>query len=444
MNFKKDFVWGVATSSYQIEGTHGKFENIWDDFCSQKDKVKDNQNGLIACNHINLFKDDINLMANLGIKAYRFSISWPRIMPNGEGEVSTEGLQFYHALIDELLLHNIEPFITLYHWDLPLALQKQGGWQNPKMVKWFSSYAALISKEFSSKVKYFITINEPQCFLGLGYVSGEHAPGLKLNFSDGLFLVHNTLKAHGAAVRAIRENAKQEVQIGFAPTGTVSIPMDNTNRGIESARKSYFEIKDEDQYFWSVSLYSDPIILGDYPKEYYEKYKGFIPNITKDDLKLINEKIDFLGQNIYMGNRVNYDGKEIEDKDRALTDMNWYVTESSLYWGPKFLYERYKLPIYITENGMANKDFISEDGKIHDKNRIDFLNSYLHQLGKAIEEGNDVKGYFLWSFMDNFEWTYGYNKRFGIVYTDYKNLSRYIKDSGYWYKKTIEENGKNL
>lgn len=443
MNFKKDFAWGVATSSYQIEGGNledGRGLNIWDDFCKWPNKVYNQHDGLIACDHIHRFKEDIQIMKNMGIKAYRFSISWPRILPNGTKEINRQGLKFYHDLIDELLINNIEPYITLFHWDLPLTLHRQGGWLNPNIINAFEEFATLVAKEFTPKVKYFFTLNEPQCFCGLGYISGIHAPGLKLNYSDSLLLIHNALKAHGVATRALREHAKGPISIGYAPTSSPVIPKNNSAESIELARKQYFDLPTLDKdYHFSTALYSDPVILGDYPEDYYIKYKGYTPKITKDDLRLINQPLDFLGQNIYHGLK-NF---EMESNDPH-TDLNWNIVPESLYWGPRFLYERYKLPIYITENGLANADRISLDGKVHDPQRIDFLNRYLIELKRAINDGIDIRGYFLWSLLDNFEWTEGYRSRFGLVYVNYENQQRIMKDSAYWYSSIIKENGKNL
>lgn len=443
MEFNKDFAWGVATSSYQIEGGHlqdGRGKNIWDDFCSWPNKVYKQHDGLIACDHVNKFKEDIQIMKKIGVKAYRFSISWPRILPNGTNKINKQGLKFYHDLIDELLANNIEPYITLYHWDLPLTLHRQGGWLNPNIIDAFKEFATIVAKEFTPKVKYFFTLNEPQCFCGLGYITGTHAPGWKLNYSDSLFLIHNVLKAHGAATIALRENSKGPIKIGYAPTSSPIIPKNNTKEAIEMAKKQYFEIKNlNEDYFFTTSLFSDPVILGDYPEDYYKKYKDYIPEISKDDLKLINQPLDFLGQNIYQGK------KNIEkNSNEEHNDLNWDIVPESLYWGPKFLFERYNLPIYITENGMANADIISLDGKVHDPQRVDFLNRYLIELKKAINDGVDIRGYFLWSLLDNFEWAEGYRSRFGIVYVDYKTQNRILKDSAKWYSSIIKENGKNL
>lgn len=448
MGFKKDFVWGVATASYQIEGAwneDGKGLSIWDVFSHEPDKVISGHTGDIACDHYHRFKEDVALMKELGIKAYRFSLSWTRIFPDGTGKVNEEGAKFYSDLIDELLKNGIEPYITLFHWDYPYALYKKGGWLNEESVKWFADYAAKVSELYSDRVKYFITFNEPQCFIGAGYLSGSHAPGLKVSYRDVFQMCHNVLKAHGAAVIALRENAKQALKIGYAPTYTAYYPSTNTPEDIEAARKEMFACPCLGPgVMWNGSWWSDPVVLGQYPEDGLEMYKDYLPEITREDMKLISQPIDFYAQNIYNGKeiRAGLDGKpEIVERyaGSAKTAIQWPITPECLHWAPKFFYERYKLPFYIAENGMSAHDVVSLDGKVHDPNRIDFLNRYLLELEKAVDDGVPVEGYFLWSFMDNFEWARGYTERFGIVYVDYNNQKRIPKDSAYWYKEWIEE-----
>lgn len=452
MKLRKDFVWGVATASYQIEGankTEGKGLDIWSDYTSIPGRVFDGHTGDEACDHYNRYKEDIALMKDLGIHAYRFSLSWSRIFPQGIGAVNPKGVAFYHHLIDELLAQDIEPYITLFHWDLPSSLADKGGWLNDDISSWFGAYTRFVMSEYGKKVKYIFTINEPQCIVGLGLQQGIHAPGLKLSPREVLKAVHNVLRAHGEAVKVIREMNPQ-TQIGIAPTCGVALPLSKSEKDIEIARKRYFDILPLDKaYVWSVSLFLDPIILGDYPQKYYELYKQYLPKITQEDLQLISQPLDFLGQNIYNGYQVG-EGKKGEyvypkrKMGYPHTDSGWPITEEALYWGPKFLYERYKLPFYITENGLSCHDVVSLDGKVHDPNRIDFLNRYLNEYAKAAADGVDVRGYFQWSLMDNFEWCEGYSKRFGLVYVDFESQKRIIKDSGYWYKKVIETNGESL
>ncbi len=451
MGFKKDFVWGVATASYQIEGAYkedGKALNIWDVFSHETGNVECGHTGDVACDHYHRFKDDIKLMKKLGIKAYRFSLSWTRIFPEGTGKINEKGVEFYSNLIDELLKNGIVPYVTLFHWDYPYSLYKKGGWLNDESVRWFADYAAKVSEIFSDRVKYFITFNEPQCFIGQGYLLGIHAPGLKVSYRDIFQMCHNVLKAHGAAVIALRKNAKQPLKIGYAPTCSAHYPATNKPEDIEAARKALFACPPISRdVMWNVSWWSDPVVLGNYPEDGLEMYRDYLPEITEEDMHLINQPIDFYAQNIYNGKkiRIGADGKPefVERKEGSpKTAIQWPVTPECMHWAPKFFCERYKLPFYITENGMSAHDVVSLDGKVHDSNRIDFLNRYLLELEKAVDDGAEVEGYFLWSFMDNFEWAKGYTERFGIVFVDFESQKRIPKDSAYWYKGWIEEHSK--
>lgn len=449
MGFAKDFVWGAATSSYQIEGTgrdSGKGQNIWDVFTKEPGRVYEGHTGDIACDHYHRFREDVAYMKELGLKGYRFSIDWSRVLPEGIGKVNEKGIDFYNALIDELLEQGIEPYITLYHWELPYEIYKRGGWMNPEIVEWFGQYARLVAERFSDRVKYFFTLNEPQCFVGLGFLQGCHAPGVKAPLRDTFEMAHNALKAHGRAVQMLRAYGKQNVQIGYAPTSGMCYPEKETPKDIEAARKALFALPDDlSNWTWNVSWWSDPVILGKYPEEGMKKYEKYLPVITDEDMKLISQPIDFYGQNIYNGRciRMGTDGRPEEVRRPAgfpKTATNWPVTPEALYWGPKFLYERYRKPIYITENGMACHDTVSQDGKVHDPNRIDFLARYLKNLKRAAEE-IDIRGYFQWSLMDNFEWDKGYAERFGIIYVDFETQERIWKDSAYWYRDLIHRNG---
>ena len=449
MGFAKDFVWGAATSSYQIEGTgrdSGKGQNIWDVFTKEPGRVYEGHTGDIACDHYHRFREDVAYMKELGLKGYRFSIDWSRVLPEGTGKVNEKGIDFYNALIDELLEQGIEPYITLYHWELPYEIYKRGGWMNPEIVEWFGQYARLVAERFSDRVKYFFTLNEPQCFVGLGFLQGCHAPGVKAPLRDTFEMAHNALKAHGRAVQMLRAYGKQNVQIGYAPTSGMCYPEKETPKDIEAARKALFALPDDlSNWTWNVSWWSDLVILGKYPEEGMKKYEKYLPVITDEDMKLISQPIDFYGQNIYNGRciRMGTDGRPEEVRRPAgfpKTATNWPVTPEALYWGPKFLYERYRKPIYITENGMACHDTVSQDGKVHDPNRIDFLARYLKNLKRAAEE-IDIRGYFQWSLMDNFEWDKGYAERFGIIYVDFETQERIWKDSAYWYRDLIRRNG---
>ncbi len=453
MAFKDDFVWGAATAAYQVEGAAYEADkglNIWDVFSKETDKIFDQQTGEVACEQVHRYKEDVQIMKQLGLKAYRFSINWARILPDGVGPISEAGIQYYNHLIDELIANGIEPYLTLYHWDLPYALHKKGGWLNEESVAWFREYAMVIAQHFSDRVKFYFTFNEPQCFISLGYCEGEHAPGLKYGRREYLQICHNVLKAHGAAVLALREYAKQQIQIGFAPTGSFPFPDTDKIEDVEAARKAMFEDFDTvEGSMWHVAWLSDPVMLGHYPEKALEKFKDYLPKITEEDMALIHQPIDFYGQNIYNGFKVRAgkDGKAERVKRYdgfPKTAIDWPVTPECLYWIPKFLYERYKKPIYIAENGMAATDWVCLDGKVHDSYRIDFYHRYLRELRKAASEGIDIAGYFAWSLMDNFEWCKGYSERFGMIFVDFQTQQRIIKDSGYWYRDVISCNGENL
>lgn len=445
MSFPDNFQWGAATSSYQIEGAwneDGKGLSIWDIYCEQTGKIWEDNTGKVACDHYHRYRDDVNLMSQIGLKAYRFSISWPRVIPQGIGKLNTIGLDFYDKLVDALLKNNIEPWVTLFHWDYPYALFKRGGWLNPDSSDWFSEYTKAVVEKLSDRVKYWITLNEPQVIFELAHKRGDHAPGLKFAFRDVLNAVHNGLLAHGKAVQVIRTYSKQKANIGAAPVGIVNMPLTEKTTHVEKARKKMFSVERFD--FWNNTWFADPMILGNYPNDGLKLFNEYLPKMGDNDLKQICQPLDFYGVNIYQGFVINDDDKEVPVENAGITTMDWRVTPQALYWGSKFLYERYKLPIVITENGMANCDWIHQDGQVHDPQRIDFMQTHLHNLKKAANEGVNMAGYFAWSLMDNFEWGYGFRQRFGLIYVDYKTQKRILKDSAYWYKKIISENAQSI
>ena len=440
MSFRNDFMWGAATASFQIEGAwneDGKSPSIWDEFCHRGGKIEDNSNGDIACDHYHRYKEDVKLMADMGLKAYRFSIAWPRILPDGTGKINEKGLEFYSNLVDELLKYNITPFVTLYHWDLPYYLYLRGGWLNPESPLWFEEYTKAVAEKLGDRVKHFITFNEPSVFMGCGCWLGEHAPGYKLGTRDLLHMGHNIHLAHGRAVKVLRELVP-DAKVGITLATMPAIPI--TPADEENAYNQYFTCAGEG-FFWTDSYWADPIVFGKYPEQLLENFKEIFPVFTKEDMELISQKIDFLGINIY---QARYVGEYSRYRGTAHTELGWDVYDSALEWGVKHFYKRWKLPVYITENGLSCHDWVSLDGKVHDPNRIDFLQRYLRGLKKAAESGCDVRGYFQWSFMDNFEWAKGYNPRFGMIFCDYKTLERTPKDSAFWYKEVIEANGENL
>lgn len=453
MSFPKSFLWGTATSSYQIEGgafDDGKGPSIWDDFVREPGRIKDHSTGDVACDHYHLFREDVRLMAEMGIKNYRFSISWPRVMPEGTGAINEAGLAFYSDLVDCLLEHGIRPFVTLFHWDLPLALHRRGGWLNDDMPEWFGQYTRVVAQRFGDRVKDYFTINEPQCILGLGYAMGKLAPGLECSASDLVHMTHNLLRSHGRSVQVLRETVPG-VRVGYAPCGDPAIPLTDSAADLEACRKAYFGVPTEAKHLgWSVSWLSDPVILGTYPEDGLKRYGHLLPKGWEHDMSSICQPMDYYAQNIYRGTvwraADNLMGAESIPNPVGFprTAAGWPIVPEALYWGPKLLYERYHLPIIISENGMSCHDVVSLDGKVHDPNRIDYIHRYLLALRRAYEDGVPVLGYFCWSFLDNFEWASGYDERFGLVHIDYQTQKRTPKDSCLWYCDVIASNGENL
>ncbi len=450
MSFPDGFVWGAAAASYQIEGAankDGKGLSVWDMMCRDPGRIAAGNTGDIACDHYHRYEEDTRLMGDLGLQAYRLSISWPRVLPEGTGKINQKGLTFYDRLIDSLLENNVTPWVTLFHWDFPYALYCRGGWLNRDSADWFAEYAGVIVEKLSDRVGHWMTQNEPQCYIGLGHQSGEHAPGLKLGFSDILLVAHHSLLAHGKAVQVIRAHAKTTPKIGAAPVGMVKIPFSNTLGDIDAARKTMFSITAKS--CWNKTWFADPMVLGSYPDDGLKLFSAEMPEIKNGDMETICQPLDFYGANIYQGQRVRANSDGTSKKmpcpiGPPLTTMGWEVIPEALYWGPRFLYERYNLPIVVTENGMANTDWVHVDGKVHDPQRIDFLTRYLREYHRAIADGVKVEGYFLWSIMDNFEWAHGYKQRFGIIHVDYTTGKRTLKDSARWYKNVIANNGSTL
>lgn len=451
MPFPDAFTWGVASAAFQIEGatqTDGRGPSIWDAFCDTPGKVNQGQTGKDACESYHRYLEDVDLIHKLGSNGYRFSISWSRLFPNGIGEPNEAGFAYYDRLIDALLERGIQPWITLYHWDLPLDLHHQGGWLNNQSPIWFQEYTKAVVKRYSDRVTHWFTLNEPQIFLGLGYNEGTHAPGLQLSRKDVLRATHNALLAHGRAVKTIREFAKIPPTIGFAPVGSLHTPETDSPQDIEAARKATFDIS-EKVWTFNYSWYCDPVILGHYPEQGIKCFGSDVPDFTTEDMELICQPLDIFGVNIYSGVVVKADkqGDSVpvpEPTGYPMTMFRWFINPRSLYYGPKFLQERYNLPIVITENGLASMDWVHADGKVHDPGRIDYLTRYLHELRRACDDGIDIRGYFQWSILDNFEWAEGYALRFGLIYMDYLTMRRIPKDSYHWYAKVIQTNGEHV
>jgi beta-glucosidase len=450
MSFPPGFVWGAAAASYQIEGAahqDGRGLSVWDMFCRKDGAIYSGQNGDVACDHYHRWRDDIQLMKDMGLKAYRLSISWPRVLPDGNGKSNEQGLEFYDRLIDGLLTAGITPYVTLFHWDFPYALYCRGGWLNRECVDWFGAYAKLIAQRLGDRVSHWITLNEPQCFLGLGHRDGTHAPGLKLAWMDVLRALHHSLLAHGRAVQMLRQYCARAPNIGWAPLGEVKFPVSSSSRDISVARDRTMAA--DSRNLWNNTLFSDPICLGRYPEDALRVWGSDFPKFSQADMDLIHEKINFFGLNIYRGQPVcagdNGDITHVQrEAGSPANAYSWSIDPPALYWGPKFIYERYQLPIVITENGFAGLDWVDMDGAVHDPQRIDFTRRYLVELKRAIDEGIDVRGYFHWSLMDNFEWNDGYRQRFGLIHVDYKNLRRTPKDSARWYAGVMRTNGGEL
>lgn len=447
--FRDDFVWGVASSAYQIEGKDpqdGAGRMIWDNFI-EEGHIADGKNASVTCDHMHRYKEDFKLMRLLGIKAYRFSVNWSRIMPEGTGRVNEKAIALYRDMIMTMKENGITPYLTMYHWEFPQALQDRGGWLNEESIQWFGDYATVIAENFTDICEYIITLNEPECFVGLGHLSGVHAPGMKMGYKETFQIAHNALRAHGQAVINLRKHAKRPIKIGYAPTCSMAYPETDKPEDIEAARKVLFSFYNPiSNWTWNVAWFNDPVFLGKYPEVGLEQFKEYLPKITKEDMELISQPLDFMGQNIYNGYiiRAGADGEpEFVPLPDGLpkTAAGWPVNPECLYWGIKFIYDRYRMPIYLTENGMSCHDIVSRDGQVHDPNRITFLDRYLSALQCASDEGVDIRGYFLWTFLDNFEWEKGFSERFGIVHVDFSTLKRTAKDSAFWYQKVIETNG---
>lgn len=431
MKYTKNFLWGCATAAYQIEGgwnEDGRGPSIWDDFCHTAGNTAGGATGDIACDHYHRYLEDVAIMAEMGIDAYRFSLSWSRLFPDGDTARNEAGFAFYDNLIDTLLSHHIEPIITLFHWDLPSRLQEQGGFEWDGIADRFAFYAAECVKHFAPRVTKFLTLNEPQCIVHLGYVHGVHAPGKRYAQEAVGAVMRNLLLCHGKAVTAMRAAAPVPIQIGTASTGTLAYPANESPEAVSMARKLSFPVTGDGLAF-SHNWYLDPAILGTNDISYL--------TLSKADMELIRQPLDFLGINIYNGMEADEHGYVTRYTGFPRTGLGWPVTPEVMNYGLRFLYERYRLPIYISENGVACNDRIYADGMVHDCDRIDFLETYLREMEHAIENGCDIRGYFHWSLMDNLEWHNGYDPRFGLIFIDFRTQKRIWKDSAGWYRDYI-------
>jgi beta-glucosidase len=434
MRFPTNFLWGAATASYQIEGAwneDGKGESIWDRFSHTPGKIANAETGDVACDHYHRYPEDIALMRQLGLKAYRFSISWPRVLPTGFGRVNPTGLDFYDRLVDALLAANIEPFITLHHWDYPQVLQDMGGWTNRDNLAYFADYAALMVKHLGDRVRRWATFNEPRDIALSGFGDGEHAPGVKNDWKSVHQVTHNLLLAHGLAIQAIRAiNLSLEVGIVLDLWGVE--PATDDPADISAA-----------EFVWNSQqiAFLHPIFTGHYHPAMLDAIGDYFPEIKPGDMALISRKLDFLGINSYSRTVVGAHGVVSPVPGSEYTDIGWEICAPSFRRTLTRLSHDYKIPpIYITENGAAYTDVVALDGKIHDERRLDYLRQHIAQVRLAMQDGVDVRGYFVWSLTDNFEWSHGYTKRFGIIRVDYDTQKRTIKDSGEWYSRVISSN----
>jgi len=428
--FPAEFVWGAATASYQIEGAateDGRGESIWDRFSATPGKVRTGDTGLVACDFYHRYREDIALLRELGLDAFRFSIAWPRILPEGRGRVNQAGLDFYDRVVDELLANDIEPFVTLYHWDLPQALEDQGGWVSRETVDAFCEYAQVVAERLGDRVGRWITHNEPRVASWAGYGSGAHAPGRRSK-SDATAAAHHLLLSHGRAVEILRD---------AAPKATVGITLNLHSVQADGDDESAAEVArriDGGDNRW----FLDPIFRGEYPTDVLELLGDAAPPVEEGDLAAISTPLDFLGVNNYSRLVIGGGGKPLRNSNAVYTDMDWEVYPDGLYEVLVRLRDEYAVPtIYVTENGAAFGDIRGHDGEVLDPERQDYLEGYIRAVGRAVQAGVPVSGYFVWSFLDNFEWAHGYSKRFGIVYVDYPTLERVPKGSFHWYGDLI-------
>jgi len=458
LKFPKHFIWGTATSAYQIEGApnvNGKGVSIWDTFSHKPGRVANNENGDVAVDHYHRYKDDVKLIADLGIRTYRFSLAWTRILPDGTGKVNSKGLAFYDRLVDELLKYNIEPYACLFHWDLPQPLQDKGGWPNRDTAYAFADYARIVSDHFTDRVKVIFTHNEPWNAAIMGYVTGQYAPGIK-NPIAGIKALHHLLLSHGLAAEAIRASAKQSIKIGITLNLSPMYPASKDEKDIAAARR--FDIGNR------ATL--DPLLKGTTPLQELAIGKVLTSSLIKaGDLEKIRN-LDILGINYYLRMVIKHDSKipifnasQVFPHDSEYSTM-WEIYPEGMYELLMRIWKDYLSPhsasspnrggtkgdgqrpeLMVTENGVPVPDGLDFDGRVRDERRIRYLQDHIAQVHRAIQDGVPVKGYFHWSLMDNFEWALGYGPRFGLVYVDYKTLKRTVKDSGRWFANVIRQNG---
>jgi len=431
LQFPDNFLWGAATSSFQIEGAtnaDGRGESIWDRFCQRDGAIADKSDGRIACDHYHRYADDIALMSDLGLQAYRFSIAWPRIIPDGRGAINQKGLDFYDRLVDELLSKSIAPYATLYHWDLPQALEDENGWVNRDTANAFVDYTAAVVGRLGDRVASWATFNEPYCSAVLGYLDGVHAPGRK-SLNDCLAATHHLLLAHGMAIPVIRDlapNADAGIVLNFTPAVPAT---DSEEDNRQCALKDSFDNR------W----YIEPIAGQGYPQDVVADFKWPQTEVHDQDLKTIAAPIDFLGINYYTRQIVSADNTPAK-QSLPLTDMGWEIYPQGIGDLLTRLHNDYAFKkYYITENGAAMPDVADAQDYVDDQDRIEYLDSHLQQLQTTVKNGVPLAGYFAWSLFDNFEWAYGYEKRFGLVRVNYETQQRTPKASAHWLSALIKD-----
>ncbi len=427
MAFPKDFLWGAATASAQIEGgwdCDGRTPSIWD--VAPKGKIKGGVTCHTACDHYHRWREDVALMKEIGLKSYRFSISWSRVFPE-EGKQNPKGLAFYSDLVDELKANGIEPLVTIYHWDLPVWVQEKGGWMSEKNIPLFADYTRAVVDALSDRVQYWLPMNEPQCFIMNGHLTGNHAP-FQNRYLSLSKLVRNCLMAFNESAAVIRKYAKLPPKIGIAMATASYIPESESEKDIAKVRRDTFY-----SLYGAMSnrLFGDPLILGK-----PARVSG-IYHIDKKDIPKIQTKLDFLGLNVYAPNVKNQKDYPAEKRNY----MGWINDGRCIYWALRFFYERYGLPLMITENGTCVEDTLTADGHIHDEKRMTYMKDYIGNVKRAVDEGIPVLGFQYWSLMDNFEWAEGYGPRFGLIHVDYETQKRTLKDSAYFYQQIISSMG---
>jgi beta-glucosidase len=440
-SFPKDFCWGAASASAQVEGAaeeDGKGLSIWDVFSRRPGAIKNGDTPAVACDHYHRWREDIELMAQLGVKHYRLSLAWPRIMPDGVGTLNRRGLDFYSRLFDGLLAKGITPWVTMFHWDLPQALEDKGGWPTRQVVDAFADYADTIVKAYGDRVKNWITLNEIGVFLDSGYSLGRHAPGRKEDFATVHQAFHHAVLCHGHGVRAVRQYGGAGARVGLTDNSRAVTPITETPADIAAAREVFLRQN---------CRILEPVFTGAYGSVYQQQMMGWLPKIAAGDMELISAPTDFLGLNIYSGEfvRAGADGKpeSVPVPPRyPVADSPWLrLNARALYWGPRHAVEQFGAKeIVITENGAGYDEMPPVNGQVNDLHRLEYMRACLGELARSIRDGVPVSGYFAWSLMDNFEWAEGYERRFGIVYNDFKAQQRTPKASALWYREVMNAN----